>query len=181
MHTALKYFGLAIIGLSLLWSETTEAQATRDTYVVSTGVGSTLSDQGTWGRATYLQLWSGVVAGRPGQWRPYASVKVPINQLNPSDQYDIYGNRRGRYELKAVNLGGTYSVNSSLTAYVGGGWTHQRGRARVYELEPVQESFSRHSANVSVGLLIHTGDYVGFNLAVGANPGTASMSLNFRF
>lgn len=183
MHCAMKYLALGMVGLSLLWSHATAAQARGDGYVVSVGFGSTLSREDYWGRAAYLDLWSGVVAGRSGQWRPYASVKVPIDQLGGNNRYrhdDLFYHRE-RYELRAVNLGGTYSLNASLTAYIGGGWTHQRGRSRALQVEEGTQSFSRDSLNVAAGLLIHTGNYVGINAAIGVNPGTASLSANFRF
>lgn len=181
MYSILKYLVLTIIALPIVWSNAAQAQTRHDSYVVSTGLGSSLSEEGAWGRATYLHLWAGMVAGRRGEWRPYVSVSVPFHQLSSNNDYDQFGNRRGRYELKAINIGGTYSINSALTAYIGGGWTHQRARARVYQDGSVMEGFSRDTFNVAAGVLVHVAEHVGINFALGANPGTASLSANFRF
>lgn len=181
MNSVVK--SLALPGLSLIWlfSHAAEAQTNRDTIVVSTGFGSTLSQDSAWGRVNYLYLWSGIVAGRPGQWRPYASVSVPIHSVYSDSRLDFEGNRSGRHELRAINLGATYSINASLTGYLGGGWTERRGRPPLRQFETSFESFRDDSLNVTAGLLIHTGQHVGINAAVGANPGTASLSVNLRF
>lgn len=67
------------------------------------------------------------------------------------------------------------------TGYLGGGWTERRGRPPLRQFETSFESFRDDSLNVTAGLLIHTGQHVGINAAVGANPGTASLSVNLRF